>query len=327
MSKLYVSAVKRHEIDARNHGGLAIVDLDSWGIEYKTEVVYPMPFCARNSNPRGGTRGWRGIALWQDSVVIANNDSLVFFDYSLQHVKTILTHPSFASLHGICAQGANLFVASTPSDTYAVVDENHKVTVHAPLGEAAVRELVAPWMSIRGREFPVYSERKDYREEWFDDISHLNYVIPGAHGEVFALFNSLNMLIQLQPDPRVLWAPDPDPEIYALSKFELPYLASPHDLVEYCPGKLLINSSSAHALHEFDLDTKTLRCIWEGDAKTNKWLRGLQVVGDVVYIGTGTGRLLEVDLLAGELRRSLRLFSPDDEELQYAIFSVKLDAQ
>lgn len=321
MSFLYVSAIKRQEKSTSNHGGLAIVDVDSWGITYRTEEVYPLPFCARNNNPRGGTRGWRGIACWQDLVVVANNDSLVFFDPQLDKVKKIISHPSFAGLHGVEVCGDLLYVASTASDTYAVVDNRMNVSIHDPFKDNRLLGVIKPWLDIRGRAAPVFSSKRDYREKWVEDVIHLNYITTNS-GKMYALFNSLDILIQLKPEPKILWAPPIAPGIYSDDPPPvLPYLACPHDLTEYSPGKLLINSSRMHTLHSFDTVSGELRSVWSGKEAGHHWLRGIQVIGSSAYIGTTDGVLLEVDITAGKKIRELSIFDTS-EELRYAIFSV-----
>jgi hypothetical protein len=324
MTQLYISAVKRNEIDKNKHGGLAIVDVGSWQVKYLTDTVWPMSYCARNSNPRGGTRGWRGLACWQGSLVAANNDSLVFFDPTLTKVRKIISHPSFSSIHGISVKDDCMYVTSTSSDTYAIVDNNHNVEVKDIFGDEQVVNLIRPWLTARGRELNKFSPTRDYREEWFEDIIHLNYVVPGQHGKVYSLFNSMNMLVQIEPTLEILWAPapvtgsftnDPQPTI--------PSLSCPHDIFEYSPGNLLINSSGLHALHAFDVSKKELKLVWSGNEDGHSWLRGIQVIGNLAYIGTTDGVLLEIDLTTGVKKRELNIFDTSTD-LKQAIFSVCL---
>ena len=96
------------------------------------------------------------------------------------------------------------------------------------------------------------------------------------------------------------------PEILDIGK-----LKCPHDLVIESPNTLLINSSGSQELYRFHLDTKELELVYSLNDQQLQWNRGLLLKKDSVFIGTGNGTVLEVDLISRKLVKQERVI-PDD---------------
>lgn len=71
-------------------------------------------------NPRGNSRGGRGIVVVGDAIVVANYHTLEVCDHQLQP-KGAFSHGNFAGLHEIMRRGERLFVASTAVNAAAQV--------------------------------------------------------------------------------------------------------------------------------------------------------------------------------------------------------------
>lgn len=315
---MYVTGTVRNIEDPYLHGNIAKVDWDSGEVLILKDRVFPAAFCTRNGNPRGGTRGWRGIVSDKDGgVIVANNDSLVYFDKNLEH-KQVVTHPAFGNIHGLSWIGSGLCITSTLTDTFCIYD-GKKVEVIEPLADFATHKMVKEWLKIRTRERKPFDNQRDYREEWIEDTLHLNYVAQSSTGDLIALFNSMNLLVKLSPWPEILWsAPLELGELEAPDDMDA--LMCPHDLVFDSGYTCLINSSARRTLYRFSLITKQLEHIWTNTDDSIEWNRGLSIVGDHVFIGSGDGIVIEIDLKSGQEIKRVRVFPSD--EFPCSVFGV-----
>lgn len=321
---LFVTGTVRNIPDPYKHGRIAKVDWETGQILRGHSRVFPAAFCTRNGNPRGGTRGWRGIERGRadGELVIANNDSLVYFDYDL-NIRDVQTFPAFGNIHSLSYIDGNLCVVSTLNDTYCIL-KNGKWEVHEPLADRTIYSMVKRWLIIRTRDRKPYVSTRDYREEWYEDTLHLNSVVKSEKGELLALFNSMNLLVRLAPNPAVLWGSITD-------KLEVPRawpgLQCPHDLVFETPRTLLINSSARQELYRFDLDAHSLRLVWDYKEEQLEWNRGLALdrENNSVFIGMGSGIVVEVDLSTHKEKKRVQVFERDGEDpcSVFNIFPVK----
>ena len=327
---IYVTGSIRNTQDPRHHGRLIKIDWNTGEIIAELNEVFPTPFCARNSNPRGGTRGWRGIIHDSDGyfkgLIVANNDSLVYFDYNL-NLKRVVTHPAFGNIHGLYSESLEpIYIASTLSDIYCCMSWD-AIYPCEPLASLEVYQMIKEWLKIRTRDRQPFNPKKDYREEWIESTLHLNYVLPiharkyGESPKLIALFNSMNLLVQLQPKPEILWsAPLELGQLEA--PLDMPGLQCPHDLVLLPDGDLLINSSARQELYRFNLNTKELKLVWKTNDKSLAWNRGLALMPNKkhVLIGTGSGAILEVDIATGKEIKQLQVF--ENKEFPCSIFGI-----
>jgi hypothetical protein len=118
---VYFSTVVRSA--PQRHGG-ELVKLD-WA---KKQVVAKVPIFPANPtvddpNPRGSTRGGRGILVTQKEVFVASYHSILVFDQNLQLLKQI-SNPLFANLHEIAWEGENIWATSTDIDAAVKVDQS-----------------------------------------------------------------------------------------------------------------------------------------------------------------------------------------------------------
>lgn len=308
---LYASGSVRNEIDQLNHGQLSKINLDTGEI-IKTIPVFPTAFCARNGNPRGGTRGWRGLEFQPDihnGIIAANNDSLVYFDYDL-NLQKIVTHPSFGNLHGLFYDETqkNLIITSTLNDTYSIYDDN-SIKVIEPLQRKDIYNLAKDWLKIRTRDRKPYDVMRDYREEWIEDVLHLNYVIHTKERDL-ALFNSMNLLVQLYPEPEILWSAPIEKGLLEISRDEAG-LECPHDLVIETDNTILINSSARQELYRFYLKEKKIELIYKINEENLEWNRGLFLTIGSLFIGTGSGIILEIDRQTMKEKQRFQAFNTE----------------
>ena len=69
--------------------------------------ITPIRFSGIDDNPRGGTRGGRGIHFGDGCVHAASYNSVVTFDRELNELQT-RGHLAFANLHETCQRGGGI---------------------------------------------------------------------------------------------------------------------------------------------------------------------------------------------------------------------------
>lgn len=117
MTRIVVTSAVRHAGDEAFSGYVRLVDLDS-GTLLHTEPVPESPWRAVDPNPRGGTRGAKGVSAHGDRLVICNSDSVFVLDGRLALVATF-THPLAGAIHDVLAEESGIWVACTNADLLA----------------------------------------------------------------------------------------------------------------------------------------------------------------------------------------------------------------
>src|SRR5262245_19386765 len=109
-----VSSVIRKVPVGEPTGYLTLVDLDRPRVIFRA----PAPISAHRAddpNPRGGTRGVKGVSACEDLLAVAVADRVLAFDSSWRRMADV-THRWFGQLHGILTDGTGVWVAATACD-------------------------------------------------------------------------------------------------------------------------------------------------------------------------------------------------------------------
>lgn len=123
--RLLASSVVRGSRLGQSHGGLFLVDMLEGTIEQKldwnrTDI---------DISGRGGDRGLRGIAFYQDHIIVAANAEILFLDRDFNWTDTY-TCRFLRHCHEIAVQGDRLFVTSTGYDSILTFDLRSRTFVH-----------------------------------------------------------------------------------------------------------------------------------------------------------------------------------------------------
>lgn len=114
MTLLLVTTVRRHTPATEPSGFVYTIDLEGQKILQRSFIVEPA-FREIDNNPRGGLRGYRGIALRHDEIALAN--ATMVFRYDPQwNLIGYLTHPACSAIHDIQYENDGLWVTSASND-------------------------------------------------------------------------------------------------------------------------------------------------------------------------------------------------------------------
>ena len=117
--RVAITSVVRYSRETEISGSLRVLDLERGRLQFVT----PSPestFRAADPNPRGGTRGTRGISVYGDRLVVANAERLFVFDTAWNLVAE-LSNELMADVHDILADERGIWVAATGIDQLLLV--------------------------------------------------------------------------------------------------------------------------------------------------------------------------------------------------------------
>jgi hypothetical protein len=193
-------------------------------------------------NPRGNTRGGRGIALWGDKIVVASYHTLTFYDWSLRPQGS-LSHPLMVNLHEICPgdEEDRLWLASTAIDAAVEIDllsgeathsywPREMKTLQQALGLTPLE--IDKSIDNRGR----YLTRALVRHP---SHVHLN-ALAVWRGELFGLFNAFGVIANLTRGEIAI---------------EHPRLKGAHNLMVLQDGTAIVNGTVDQTVRFYDLNT------------------------------------------------------------------------
>jgi hypothetical protein len=205
--ELYLSTVIR-TAPIQEGGEIIRFNWDTKTIEARAPI-YPDDPAVDDPNPRGNTRGGRGIAvLDQDRVLCASYHTLKMFDRNLRETYGI-THPMMANLHELALDSfGRIFAACTSMDTVLEIDiqKGKLVREYHPREMAGIQQAL-------GVQPLDYDPSADNRIEFVSrpyqkDPSHLH--INGVARwceETFALSNVFGAVLNLDRGEVVLHDP------------------------------------------------------------------------------------------------------------------------
>ena len=185
MTRIVVTSAVRHAGHEAFSGYLRIVDLEG-GAVLHAEPVPESPWRRVDPNPRGGTRGAKGVSVHGDRLVVCNSDSVFVVDDRLGLFSTF-THPLAGAIHDVLAEEAGIWVTCTNADLLA------RFTWDGELTETWTWRDDAPLVRELGFDsLPPLDLSLDYRDprvlqSGVTNIGHVNGVARGSDGLLVSL--------------------------------------------------------------------------------------------------------------------------------------------
>lgn len=284
--------------------------------------VIPQSPSIDDPNPRGNSRGGRGLAICDDMLIVASYHSLEICDWNLQK-RSVFSDGNFVGIHEISLRDERLFVACTAINAAAQLplDMIRQVTIRMEPedkkrlrywwpteSEAICHALRIPLTSYEAKEADNRLRYLDFHNRGKSGHLHLNAIDADTRG-TYALLNKPGAILQLDPLRIVL---------------HHPLLEGAHNLRVHEPGRAYVVSTRAGALVECDLrlgtvkpllnlnDTPFARAVIAGSrpslwyrfrrspavedqsAKPLFW-RGLAMNSEFLFVGTSPAAILAFD--------------------------------
>lgn len=298
--------------------GGELIRLD-WGSKriLQRTPIYPTDPALDDPNPRGSTRGGRGIELLDGHIVVANYHTLQFYDADLRLQRSV-THPLMVNLHEIHAVSPQrMWVAATAIDAALAYD----LTSGALLDVFWPREMAS--FQAAFELYPLEIDKTaDNRARFLEDEPHrdrghlhLNAVATWE-GDLYALFCKFGAVVNLTQGRVVVQ--------------DLAFKGG-HNLRFLADGTLVVNGTFSRTVRFYDVATGRLKQAidllafpwarwltrWQrpryalqhylyrlGLQPKPNWplfVRGLEVTDDHLFVGVSPASIMQIDWRKNQL--------------------------
>jgi hypothetical protein len=311
VTEIFFSTVIRSAPPSRG-GELIRLDWDSKRVIARTPIMSSRPDIP-DPNPRGNSRGGRGIAFSSEAVHVASYDQIRTFDLDLNPIS-VVSNGLMVGLHEVLkVSEGRLWVSATAIDAAFEID----LSTGERVGEFWPREDEVLRQAMRLTTV-VIDKTADLRTAFLSDSHtehqkhlHLN-ALAMFHGDLHALFNTRGAVVNLSTRQVLL---------------EAPQLRGGHN-VAVVENLLFSCATKEKAVCIFDLTSRSLVKTIEiaelegvqqmlrnskptglrrllSTSKKNAsdplFVRGLQVSGDELFVGISPATILHLNWKTGAL--------------------------
>ena len=245
MTTLFFSTVFRYAPNDQA-GELVKVDWQKKRV-LKRVTVGPKTIWIDDPNPRGNSRGGRGIALVDNKIMMAGFCELQVYDLDLNHLTNI-THNLMAGLHEVFRDsGKTIWVTSTNLGCALQfnAETGKLINQHWPqeTTEFQNRWGIHPLDINKQEDNRLLSLSKNFGK----DASHLHFnAITVWKGHEFGLFNRFGAVVNLSTRRVIV---------------EDPSVKGAHNLIILDDGTIFINDTRNQGVNLYNMDGKLVRRI------------------------------------------------------------------
>jgi len=260
----------------RDGGELIKLDWATKHIERKVPIVPDNPSVEHDPNPRGNTRGCRGVQIRGDQVLAANYHSIEVFDRNLERQRT-LSDGLMVGLHETSLDGNKLWVTSTAIDAAVAydVDDGSRCDGYFPRDSEAFRSALELEPQTLDRE-------GDHRLRFLDSVhtqhgSHLHLnAVAQWQGRHYALCHAKGAVVDLTSEQVIIRDPS---------------FIKAHNLVIREDGLAFVNDTYRSTLKILDLKKKRIiRSLPIRKFGSVQWILAKTIGRTLVKVGASLGR-------------------------------------
>jgi hypothetical protein len=294
----------RRKRPVRKAGELIKLDWNSKKILSRC-VIYPTdPDILDDPNPRGNTRGGKGILVTEEEVFVGTYHTILVFDHDL-NLKRRITHRLFVNLHEMSFDGKNILVSSTAIDAALLVSRRGRLLRSWwPREEESLREALGLIPQKINKRVDNRLRHYNIEPSGKPGHTHLNSVFTYKKS-TFALLKRYGVIVRLCSPAEVFLA---EP---SLRGSHSPAITPSGDLLVVCGSmsrELLIFDTSEKSLKRRLklLDIPEIAAMYSDhpDEPYNQsiFVRGLEVLDEKrALVGISPAAILEVDIETGKL--------------------------
>ncbi len=199
---VYFDTVRRKR-PVKEGGELVKLDWETKKVLKKMPIFPTEPEVETDPNPRGNSRGGKGIIVTGSEVFVGTYHTILAFDHDL-NLKRRITNNLFVNIHEMCLDGDNIWASSTTIDCAIKVNPTGKtIKTWWPREERLLQE--------RYELFPLAIDKQaDNRiahihEELGQRPSHTHLNCVTKIGDrTFVLLNRLGVLVQIEPELKII---------------------------------------------------------------------------------------------------------------------------
>ena len=315
--KVYFSTVVRGA-PVEQSGEFVAVDWGTKSVIHR-DPIYPENPHIDDPNPRGNTRGARGIDILPNGrLLVSSYHSLYLYESDLKSRKQV-THPLMASLHENLLEGNSIWVTSTTLDAAIEIDwQTGRV-----LSQIWPREM--PGLQKELNLAPMDIDKNADNRVLFLEQKHAKHpshlhlnALARWHGDLYGLFHGFGAVVNLSRDHVM---------------FRDPALKGAHNLIITDDGTAIVNNTYGREIRFYKLESgERLKVIdlmkippirrlvspaqellYKARGAWNRagfsyvanpmpfFVRGLDKVGDHLFVGFSPATVAQIDMHTGTL--------------------------
>jgi hypothetical protein len=300
----------------------------SWRLKkvLKQIPIFPtQPDILNDPNPRGNSRGGKGIIITDKELFVGTYHTILVFDFDL-NLKRTITNNLFVNIHEMCWDQKNIWVSSTTIDCAILINQmGETLKTFWPREEPLLQEQLGL--------FPMQIDKnsdnrlKHIHSQLGQKAGHTHLNSVTKHGRsTYVLLNRLGTVVKIEPEVNLV--------------INTPLVIGAHSLVISSNGaRMILCSSFKHSILFFNLKTGRLEKSIDlldfkevaelherfPDQPFNKsiFVRGLEVIDSRrILIGVSPATILEIDIEKDKLL-DLYQFSNDVGDAIHGLIHVK----
>jgi hypothetical protein len=300
---VYFDTVRRKRT-VREGGELIQLDWPSKKIINKLPIFPTDPDIENDPNPRGNSRGGKGIIISNSELFVGSYHTILVFDLNL-NLKRRITNNLFVNIHEMCLEGENVWVSATAIDGAVLVNQKGR-TIKSwwPREEPLLQKKFDLFpididKGIDNRMLYLYAELGLKKSH-----THLNCVTSYG-GCIFVLLNRLGTIIQIEPDIKIVV------EHNKIRGSHSAKINEGGDQIILCDSFnksiLFFDLENGNLIKEIELlDFEEINNLYQEypDQLYNKsiFVRGLEVIdSNRVLVGISPASILEIDVRKNKL--------------------------
>ena len=310
MTRLLISTTCRNKPSGQASGYLYVFDLNTQQILKRCEIIEP-PYRDEDTNPRGGIRGYKGIAIREDCVALGNSSCIYLYDPKWKLLGKV-SHPSCAGIHDIAFDGDSLWITSSRNDSIYNFDFSGQVKRYINLRESSELLEDIRWQpKNRFANQNILAGELDFRrpsthelDDW--DQAHVNSVAILSDGSILV---SLGLLVNQRLSKLLLYKK-------WLKKYGLwerilklnRWLRSLFSIKKNVHSDLIVKPATGHsALIVIKQDGTEKRLLLLSNISVPA--HSVRILGDgsLIYLNTTDGCLLHLKINDGQLLSSTKI--------------------
>jgi len=190
MTRYLVTTIRRHTPSSVPSGFIYVVEPHKKRTLQQIQIIEPA-YRELDTNPRGGMRGCRGIAVQDNQIAIANASVIYRFD---PHWKLLglISHPSAAAIHDILFQNGALWATAARNDLLFQFNLQGDLLQHYYMRDPSPANRLLNWQPRRlldpdqvRRGAIEFRDPRTHNEETYDH-AHVNSAAPLPDGSLLA---------------------------------------------------------------------------------------------------------------------------------------------
>jgi hypothetical protein len=259
--RVVVTSAIRYIVPTEISGYFRILDLERGRVTFLTPVP-ESTWRGTDPNPRGGTRGARGVSVYQGRLVIANAERLFVLDTSWR-LAAEFSDRLMADVHDVLGEERGIWVAATGCDTLLLVrwDGRLEQAWSFRKNRKLLKELGFRKLSLPPIDPEIDFRDPEARRTGFERL-HLNSLGRGSAGLVVSLGRVATELEPPELSSVLVEVTDgargASPRVSVLHRQA--GIRAPNHNVAVDGDLLIYNDSNRHCLVAYDMRSGSERC-------------------------------------------------------------------